>query len=1207
MIDRRRQAALLLCSCATAVLGQSLTTSGPVPTFVTRYAPLMYLASTEEYFPSHLQTHLDNTTPGEWDDSTNSSSAVSGAPSSLTLANLDQSELSTAFVYLNARPSELTVPTSAWLNSTYGKPNSAGMSAAETIIILVDASEEHVAGTIDAYYFYFYSYNLGPYVFGERFGNHVGDWENSMIRFVNGVPQAVFYSAHDDGDAYTFDTVNQSNSRPIGYIAMGSHANYPTPGSHNISQAIGQLLTDYTDSGTLWDVAANYQAFWFSGSNDSPNFTVADGSTFDPGFLYYIGKWGDHALPESNPAQSDLFGYQKWTDGPTGPRDKTLLRQAMCYQNCPTNTVLPTLSSAAVTPVGSSTPTGSSVSQFTFSLMAHRLLTASVRAVQGTVGPTNSSHARVRRFGMADTIQLVLSATAEQASDGAALAGARKKNSSRARRVDQQAMTDSLGASSKAQYKLSATLQGHTADVRSTCAPRSDLIISCSRDSTARTWTRTPGSATAWEPHCLFQGAHEGFVNAVSFVHAKHADGQDVLLTSGQDAIIYGWPIPSSSGSETEAKYALIGHSNNVCCLDVGSDGRIISGSWDSTAKIWINFELHCTLSGHEQAVWAVLAISASENKGTEAVLTASADKMIRLFTGSKPSSASVTFKGHTQPVRALARIPEHPDMFASGSNDGSIRLWNLEGDAIADLGGHDSFVYSLDVLPDSGDLLSGGEDRNVKVWSADDGELLQTITVPAVSVWSVSALPNGDIAAGSSDGILRVFTRDTARLASEEELQNFDASVSSIAINSASVGDVKKQDLPEASEALRAPGRKEGQVIMVKTSSGSVEAHQWRNAAQSWQKVGEVVDAVGSGRKQLYKGEEYDYVFDVDVKEGSPPLKLPFNSTQNPYTVAQKFLTDNELPPDYLDEVVRFIERNSGAVSLGNSAPAANPYNDSASSAPDSEALLPHKTPLTFTSANLAALRTKLIAFNDDLRTASSAYALDDSDLDKLENLTSTLQGTPTVLPANAAASASTIVPKLLQWPVDKRFPAIDLVRITSCHGPAEAWLSRLLENLKIDSSASAKDQETNAMLALRSLANYFATPKGKTIMIKNAVTILNGLYRIGEAQLSRTGYLALATVILNFSVLAVMRDLDKTSGTQLIDLTQKALTRQEGEAVYRGLVALGNVLLSPNVTSSLSSSTLTQARASAQKAASRLPEPRIKAVAAEIAQLTL
>lgn len=40
------------------------------------------------------------------------------------------------------------------------------------------------------------------------------------------------------------------------------------------------------------------------------------------------------------------------------------------------------------------------------------------------------------------------------------------------------------------------------------------------------------------------------------------------------------------------------------------------------------------------------------------------------------------------------------------------------------------------------------------------------------------------------------------------------------------------------------------------------------------------MVDAVGSGRKQLFDGREYDYVFDVDIAEGQPPLKLPYNAS---------------------------------------------------------------------------------------------------------------------------------------------------------------------------------------------------------------------------------------------------------------------------------------------------------------------------------------
>ncbi len=51
------------------------------------------------------------------------------------------------------------------------------------------------------------------------------------------------------------------------------------------------------------------------------------------------------------------------------------------------------------------------------------------------------------------------------------------------------------------------------------------------------------------------------------------------------------------------------GHSDNICCLAVSMRGDIISGSWDKTAKIWRDGKCIQTLSGHEFAVWGVLAI----------------------------------------------------------------------------------------------------------------------------------------------------------------------------------------------------------------------------------------------------------------------------------------------------------------------------------------------------------------------------------------------------------------------------------------------------------------------------------------------------------------------------------------------------------------------------------------------------------------------
>ena len=64
-------------------------------------------------------------------------------------------------------------------------------------------------------------------------------------------------------------------------------------------------------------------------------------------------------------------------------------------------------------------------------------------------------------------------------------------------------------------------------------------------------------------------------------------------------------------------------------------------------------------------------------------------------------------------------------------------------------------------------------------------------------------------------------------------------------------------------------------------------------SAEQKWTLIGDVIgnnDNVSTG-KSTFGGKEYDYVFNIDIGDGIPPLKLPFNNDQDPYTVAQVLL----------------------------------------------------------------------------------------------------------------------------------------------------------------------------------------------------------------------------------------------------------------------------------------------------------------------------
>ena len=73
--------------------------------------------------------------------------------------------------------------------------------------------------------------------------------------------------------------------------------------------------------------------------------------------------------------------------------------------------------------------------------------------------------------------------------------------------------------------------------------------------------------------------------------------------------------------------------------------------------------------------------------------------------------------------------------------------------------------------------------------------------------------------------------------------------------------------------------------------------------------------------REKTYAGQEYDYVFDVDFKDGAPPLKLPFNDGDNPYAAAEQFLETPGLPMEYREQVVNFIVQNVGSANVAQGA----------------------------------------------------------------------------------------------------------------------------------------------------------------------------------------------------------------------------------------------------------------------------------------------
>lgn len=795
-------------------------------------------------------------------------------------------------------------------------------------------------------------------------------------------------------------------------------------------------------------------------------------------------------------------------------------------------------------------------------------------------------------------------------------------------------------------YKLSATLSAHSSDVRAVASPTDSIILSASRDSTAISWNRSSPTVPFTLSSVLRAGSR--FVNAVEYISPSPEAPQGYAVVGGQDTVVNIFALGPAQKEDPE--YSLVGHTDNVCALNVSQSGTIISGSWDKTAKVWKQFQLVYDLKGHQQAVWGVLAIDDDQ------FLTASADRTIKYWVQHKMMR---TYEGHKDAVRGLTLIPDIG--FASCSNDSEIRVWTMQGDVVYTLSGHTSFVYSLSVLP-NGEIVSGGEDRSVRVWR--DGECVQMIVHPAISVWAVSTMPNGDIVSGCSDGIVRVFSESEERWASAAELKALEDQIASQALSSQQVGDVKKTDLP-GPDALLHPGKKPGEVKMIKNGD-LVEAHQWDSATSNWQKIGDVVDAVGSGRKQLFNGKEYDYVFDVDVQEGAPPLKLPFNVSENLYAAAQRFLEQNDLSTNYIDEVVKFIEKNTSGVNLGVSNDYVDPYTGASryqaaatspapapapstaymdpftgaarysgapaptppvpSVSPSAPKIIPFAKFVSFKQANVSAMQAKLYQFDEALRNeiSTASLAMYPEELVIIEEAFAYLsQVTSTTskssLPPLGGIHADAIIQILERWPASQRFPMMDLSRLVAAYcadasaspGARERFFASLFKasdwtEVRSHGKAMSKAQETNILLLFRTVANCFqeGTPVDEGQWVAQ---VFEALSYTPYALLTKVQRVALATILFNFScaylTTSVARDvLNQHTGLVLQLLRSNT---DDAEVTYRTLVALGNVVYAGNKRGTLLDSARSAELRTVMSALPTFPDDRIRNVVDEIKAL--
>ncbi|MEM8613234.1 MAG: AAA-like domain-containing protein [Cyanobacteria bacterium P01_H01_bin.105] len=157
--------------------------------------------------------------------------------------------------------------------------------------------------------------------------------------------------------------------------------------------------------------------------------------------------------------------------------------------------------------------------------------------------------------------------------------------------------------------------------------------------------------------------------------------------------------------------------------------------------------------SGHEASVLEV-----AYSPDGEFVATTSADQTVKLW--ATDGQLLHSFAGNATTF-GLAFHPQQP-LLSATNLDGSLQIWNLETKALEQtIQAHEGAAWDVEFSPTGDFLVSGGADRQVKVWSLD-GRLLNTLSGHEGMVWQVAVSPTDQtISSASVDGTAKVWTAE--------------------------------------------------------------------------------------------------------------------------------------------------------------------------------------------------------------------------------------------------------------------------------------------------------------------------------------------------------------------------------------------------------------------------------------------------------------
>lgn len=159
----------------------------------------------------------------------------------------------------------------------------------------------------------------------------------------------------------------------------------------------------------------------------------------------------------------------------------------------------------------------------------------------------------------------------------------------------------------------------------------------------------------------------------------------------------------------------LSGHSGEVFVTRFDPTGQFVaSGSMDRNILLWRTYgecENYGILSGHQQAI-----LDLHWSRDSRLIFSASADKNLAMWdvdTGTRLRR----YRGHEEVINSMDLSKRGEEFLLSGSDDGSIGLWDARAKEAVDVIETEFPVTAVALSEAGNEFYTGGIDNDIKVW----------------------------------------------------------------------------------------------------------------------------------------------------------------------------------------------------------------------------------------------------------------------------------------------------------------------------------------------------------------------------------------------------------------------------------------------------------------------------------------------------------